>query len=307
VPELTVYTALEQAHARLVGALSTLSAAARTVADDGDPYAKLDRAHAVVDAIVSLLVARAREDLAGAVLPGQSYEVRVSGTATSVIDRDDADSETVTQTATERGVDQLATSPTYRRVVSALRSAHSRLTDRHRPHTFGATVAAFEDAGRYLAGVHADITPTGDTCVSWAHDRDKRRVECEGLATRRGYCSKCWPHVRDGFPPPADLLRDWNRQRDRDCDCSSTVCMAAHAHAPGRCDVRIKPGEPKRTCDTCVKRNWRARREEKARMEGGAEPDPDPARPRRPRGADRDELNVRASDGSKAFAWKDRT
>lgn len=191
--------------------------------------ARLDKAHGQVEALLSLLSARAREDLFAAVLPGQTYEPRVSGTATSAVDPADPDSESVALTSTERGVDRLTQAATYNRVCQQL-----------------------EHVVAILTRLHDNVTPTGKACRSVARDPDNGQlVACERMAETDGYCGKCWPHVRwQGIPPDAKLLRDWNGRLERDCGCESSVCP----HPPGRCENRIRPGVRARSCGSCRNR-----------------------------------------------------
>lgn len=189
---------------------------------------RLRTLHAQADALLSLLAARGLEDLAGAVLPGQNYEARITG----------GDGDTVT----ERGVERLDRAATYQTVVRVLE------------RTVG-----------LLKGAHDDVTPTGETCRSKARDETTGRlVECERVAVQRGHCAKCAPHHRQGIPPDAALLAEWNGRLERDCECEASVCT----HVPGRCDRRIKPGQQARSCDACRQRVSRARRAEGRSMVG---------------------------------------
>lgn len=175
---------------------------------------RLDQARAQVDALMHLLSLRARHDHDGALLPGQDYEPRVGGTTGD--------------TTTEKGLERLGRAATYNKVA----------------HTFEETVEK-------LSRVHDDITPSGKTCRSAARDmKTGRLVTCERLAVTRGFCAKCWPHVRQGHPPDATLIADWNSRLDRDCECEAPVCP----HPPGACLNRITAGVQARTCGTCRNR-----------------------------------------------------
>lgn len=281
----TLTATLDQAHGALDGALSRLAAAARDalVGLDGADLEweanRLATAHAKVDAMASLLAARAREDLAAAVLPGQSYEARLSGTPAVAVDPDDPAAGTVTLTSADRIADRLhrvpdrgdtwrlegegISSPTYVRVVGALTDTAAQLaTVAAAAPTCRRAIAAMDVASSRLVDLHADITPTGEPCTTVARDpATGRLVECDRVAVRRGRCAKCWPHVRAGIPPDAAMLREWNGQLERDCSCEAARC--GHAHAPGRCLNRIKPGEKKRVCNTCQNRADRERRAER--------------------------------------------
>lgn len=230
-------------------------------------FADLDHAFEQAEAMLTLLYTRAREDIAGAVLPGQSYEPQVSGARETRVDDDDP--ETVPLTATERAVtDRLKQAHTYRAVVGKLRATVDHLVE-----------------------FHADITPNGARCGSTARDPDNGQiVECERLAERKGFCGKCWKHVNAGQPPDAKLLRDWNGRLDRDCECSAPVC----GHPPGGCESRIRAGERGRSCPGCRQRRSRAARAEEQPRVGG------------PSGLSAGARVERGSDGSVAIRWHDR-
>lgn len=184
--------------------------------------ADLDRLHAKYEAMGSLLFARAREDLAGAVLPGQSYEASVSSSGEN--------------TATEQGLDRLSHAHTFKRIVGRMEKLIGELVT-----------------------LHNDVTPTGAGCRSKARDdRNGQLVSCERMATVKGYCSKCWGHVRAGIAPDAELLREWNGRLERDCTCTAAACD----HDPGGCLSRIPAGQQARQCDACRQRVSRARRQE---------------------------------------------
>lgn len=193
-------------------------------------FADLDKVFNEAEAMLTLLYTRAREDIAGAVLPGQSYEPRISGAREQAMGDDDP--ETVPMTSVEQQVltGRLQQAKTYRAVVGKLRSTVKQLVD-----------------------FHGDITPTGDRCRSRSRDeRNGQLVECERLAVRNGLCGKCWPHVNAGQPPDAPLLREWNGRLERDCECTAEACE--DVHAPGRCVKRIKPGDRARSCGSCRNR-----------------------------------------------------
>lgn len=193
----------------------------------------LDRPWQAADALLAELAARAKEDLAAAVLQGQSYEARVTGSTATPVDPDDRDAGSVQLTPTERAMDRLADAATYHVVVSA-----------------------FERVAKILRETRDHITPTGKACKSVARDdKTGRLVGCERVATRHGFCAKCWPHVHGGIPPDAAMLRDWNGRLDRDCSCEDAGCP----HEPGRCLNRIPAGVSARTCGTC--RNRRSNRD----------------------------------------------